>query len=308
MRTRNGYTLLELLVVIAVLAVLLALLLPAIQRARDVANRMRSVNNLKQINTALHSYAAATDGDLPGVHDLRGDALTKPGVYTSMFVKLLPHLGEVQYEPPPYVSGVKPDPKLRGDDLVYPHRKVFLSPSDPTYHLAVPTDAPVSYATNMTAIEGQPNLNRTFSDGTSNTIAFVERYFSSFEGDFRTERTRFSYRIVNSHFGGYDGPGETNPVWMIGGLRRPGFADRGQMADVLPITVGGVTRPSVPGQTFQVRPKVEDAWSGIPQTPFSAGLPTAFFDGSVRTLSPTVDPSTFWGAVTPAGGEVPGDL
>lgn len=65
-----------------------------------------------------------------------------------------------------------------------------------------------------------------------------------------------------------------------------------------------VTRPSVPGQTFQVRPKPPDAWSGVPQTPFAAGLPALMFDGSVRTVSPKVDPSLFWGAVTRDKGEV----
>jgi hypothetical protein len=41
-----------------------------------------------------------------------------------------------------------------------------------------------------------------------------------------------------------------------------------------------------------------------PQTPFSAGLPVALFDGSVRTIRPGVRPEVFWAMVTPAGGEV----
>ena len=65
-----------------------------------------------------------------------------------------------------------------------------------------------------------------------------------------------------------------------------------------------VTQGSVPLVTFQVRPTLDDAWSGIPQTPFAGGLPTALYDGSVRTLSSRIDPKVFWGAVTPAGGEV----
>ncbi|MEO2092011.1 MAG: hypothetical protein ABGY75_21360, partial [Gemmataceae bacterium] len=68
-----------------------------------------------------------------------------------------------------------------------------------------------------------------------------------------------------------------------------------------------VTRPSVPGQTFQVRPKPDDAWSGVPQTPFSAGLPALLFDGSVRTLSPRIDTTVFWGAITRDRGEVLSD-
>jgi len=82
MRSRTrGFTLVELLVVIAIIGILVAMLLPAVQAAREAARRTQCLNNLKQIGLATHNYHSA-QSQFPD------------DLYTSVFVALLPYMEE----------------------------------------------------------------------------------------------------------------------------------------------------------------------------------------------------------------------
>lgn len=90
LRSRRAFTLVELLVVIAIIGILVALLLPAIQAAREAARRSQCINNLKQYGIGLHNYHD-TNKSFPKGWLAKG---APDGFYANANTKLLPYLEE----------------------------------------------------------------------------------------------------------------------------------------------------------------------------------------------------------------------
>ena len=114
-RSRNhGFTLVELLVVIAIIGILIALLLPAVQAARESARRAQCENNLRQIGLAIHHYESAHEFLPAGVVNPDGPVLNYPdGNHLGWMVHLLPYIEEqAAYRQIDKAAGVY-DPKNR---------------------------------------------------------------------------------------------------------------------------------------------------------------------------------------------------
>jgi prepilin-type N-terminal cleavage/methylation domain-containing protein/prepilin-type processing-associated H-X9-DG protein len=202
---RDGFTLIELLVAIAIIGVLIALLLPAVQAAREAARRIQCTNNLKQIGLALHNYIGANDTVPPAALDTRtaaGTTIANGGF--GALARLLPSLEQqALFDAANFsINVINGAPGVWINSTAI-HTRVggFLCPSDrpPTWPTTT-VDKSIAPGTNYFASVGSslefdgsrsggppngifsyvktgsagPVALRDITDGTSNTIAFGE--------------------------------------------------------------------------------------------------------------------------------------
>ncbi len=283
-----GFTLIEVLVAIAIVVVLIGLLLPAVQKVREAAVRTKSANNLRQVGLALHHFAGDYDGRLPSIGANPMTVGTAPAYPMGHLGVLLPYV-EQQNALTAYASNQAFNQGVR---VV-----TFLSPADPTIPAAPPgkVASATSYIVNAQLFRGRPRI-AAVTDGLSQTLAYAERYAVNCGG----VQTLFIYAF----------PSDARAVFADGGpgseFGPPEFLP--SQSQDYPVTIGNppVTRGSR-GRTFAAAPRPEECDYRIASTPHSSGMLVCFADGSVRTLTPTIAEATYWGLVTPAGGEIVGD-
>ncbi|MEW4566240.1 DUF1559 domain-containing protein [Tautonia sp. JC769] len=299
-RRRPAFTLIELLVVIAIIGVLIALLLPAVQAAREAASRMRCANHLKQIGLAIHNRSKFPAGYASVVSPETGADLG-PGWAWGTAI-----LGQIEQEA--LYDAINQE-LLPADPANYTPRSVrvstFLCPSDD-----MPSLVPVRDADNAVTITELPASNyvgvygigriadapgegtgvfyrnsgvrfRDIRDGTSQTLAVGER---SRELSYATwlARQRGGWLFKTSLIVG--GGGDT-------------FSPEPEEAWAMVLGTAGIVDP--PRTPNHPNRHVEDFGSRHP-----GGANFLFADGSVRFIKETIRQQTFQSLCTRDGDEV----
>jgi prepilin-type N-terminal cleavage/methylation domain-containing protein len=294
-----AFTLIELLVVIAIIGILIALLLPAVQKVRESANRAKCANNLKQLALATHNFNA-TYGKLPPIW--WWDITKSPGSNTKGLTSLAANLtgteGPLMYFLLPFIEQdnvYKQSNKLSRNvqSIVIP---TFICPSDFTAgswgtgeYLNNRGLAGCSYAANVLVFD--PYMPRSvevaITDGTSQTVMFVERYLNC---NNRVDGPAWAWIEPYPGPGAIDPPAFGCPSYKIW---NPDHDLNGFCPDY-----------NQGGTAYQLAPRLTDCIPSTIQTAHPTSMQVGLADGSVRGVSAGISTRTWELACYPRDGTV----
>ena len=341
----RGFTLIELLVVIAVISLLIALLLPAVQQAREAARRLQCKNNLKQLGLALHNYHD-THGVLPpmrgGPDGLRwGHVVWWRGGDFSGRVQLLPYLDQsAMYNQINWTEAIPPFIRDFEPWTAKQQLSVFLCPTDVydpqgndlgfcNYPFSVGTTIRDNFWKNPTGtngVFGWRSYHRltNIKDGTSNTIAMAERAIGRWgsreligrAARLVTDVSRNPRACLATQNGDQYADNVVLSTTVLGGVWAMGHPCWSAVTTVLPPNSASCYDNTLGG----FHGDNDASWDyGIfsASSRHSGGINVVMADGSVRFISDSIDtgnirpPNDYgvWGALgTRSGGEVVGEF
>jgi prepilin-type N-terminal cleavage/methylation domain-containing protein len=300
---RRAFTLVELLVVIAIIGILVALLLPAVQAAREAARRAQCKNNLKQIGLALHNYESARGVFPPGYTSA---ATTKNGPGTGpgwgWGAYILPYLEEsALFQQIDLKSNIEVD-MSPNKDLRVMNLQVFRCPSDsvevPIFDVTGASPSTQVAFGNYVGVAGTYEVSVYPDDG--NGVLFRNRSIA-----IKQITDGLSHTMMVSERASRQSPETTWVGAVVGAVIPPkvsGYENEGPPALVLTNTGPSrdqngqpIANPRVPNNTLG---HVEDSNSMHPQ-----GVDIMFCDGSVQTINNDIDPDVWVALGTRAGSE-----